>query len=129
LSRKSYFQSRIRSFQYALDGIKYALVTQQNTRIHALFTMAVIILGFLLEITKVEWITLFLAIGLVWMAELFNTAIEALVDLISPEHHDTAKICKDVSAGGVMVSALISILIGLLIFGPPLWRWVTGSIN
>jgi diacylglycerol kinase len=91
--------------------------------------MAVIILGFLLEITKVEWITLFLAIGLVWMAELFNTAIEALVDLISPEHHDTAKICKDVSAGGVMVSALISILIGLLIFGPPLWRWVTGSIN
>jgi len=129
LSGKDYFQSRIQSIQYALDGIKYALVTQQNTKIHALFTIVVIVLGFLLEITKVEWITLFLTIGLVWMAELFNTAIEALVDLISPEHHNTAKICKDVSAGSVMVSALISILVGLLIFGPPLWRWVIGLIK
>jgi diacylglycerol kinase len=91
--------------------------------------MAVIVLGFLLKITNVEWITLFLTIGLVWMAELFNTAIEALVDLISPEHHNTAKICKDVSAGSVVVSALISILVGLLIFGPPLWRWIIGSIK
>ena len=129
MSGKVYFQSRIRSIQYALGGVKYALVTQQNTRIHALFTMAVIILGFLLEIAKVEWIALFLTIGLVWMAELFNTAIEALVDLISPEHHDTAKICKDVSAGSVVVSALISILVGLFIFGPPLWRWTTGLIK
>ena len=129
MSGKVYFQSRIRSIQYALDGVKYALVTQQNTRIHALITITVIVLGFLLQITKVEWITLFLTIGLVWMAELFNTAIEALVDLISPEHHDTAKICKDVSAGSVAVSALISILVGLLIFGPPLWRWVTEFIK
>ena len=129
MSGKAYFQSRIRSIQYALDGVKYALVTQQNTRIHALFTIAVIVIGFLLQITKVEWITLFLTIGLVWMAELFNTAIEALVDLISPEHHDTAKICKDVSAGSVAVSALISTLVGLLIFGPPLWRWVTEFIK
>lgn len=129
MSGKDYFQSRIRSIQYALGGIKYALVTQQNTRIHAFFTLAVIVLGFLLEITKVEWITLFLTIGLVWMAELFNTAIEALVDLISPEHHNTAKICKDVSAGSVLVSALISVLVGLLIFGPPLWQWLTKLIK
>jgi len=73
-----------------------------------------------------EWITLVLTIGLVWAAELFNTAVEVMVDLISPERRITAKICKDISAGSVLVTASISILVGLLIFGPPLWDWVRG---
>jgi diacylglycerol kinase len=112
--------------RYALDGIKYVLETQQNARIQLFFTLAVFILGFLFGITRMEWITLALTVGLVWAAELFNTAVEVMVDLISPEQHIGAKISKDISAGSVLVTAFISILGGLLIFGPPLWNWVSG---
>ncbi len=126
MSEKRYLKTRLQSIQYALDGIKYILETQQNARIHLFFTLAVFILGFLFGITRMEWITLVLTIGLVWAAELFNTAVEVMVDLISPERRITAKICKDISAGSVLVTASISILVGLLIFGPPLWDWVRG---
>jgi diacylglycerol kinase (ATP) len=126
LSEKRYLKTRLQSIQYALDGIKYILETQQNARIHLFFTLAVFILGFLFRITRMEWIALVLTIGLVWAAELFNTAVEVMVDLISPERRITAKICKDISAGSVLVTASISILVGLLIFGPLLWDWVRG---
>ncbi len=126
MSEKRYLKTRLQSIRYALDGIKYILETQQNARIHLLFTLAVFILGFLFGITRMEWISLVLTIGLVWAAELFNTAVEVMVDLISPEKHIAAKICKDISAGSVLVTASISILVGILIFGPPLWDWVRG---
>ena len=71
-----------------------------------------------------EWVSLILTVSLVWAAELFNTAVEVMVDFISPEKHVAAKIYKDVSAGSVLVAVFISILFGLLIFGPPLWNWV-----
>ena len=126
MSEKRYLKTRLHSIRYALDGIKYILETQQNARIHLLFTLAVFILGFLLGITRMEWIALTLTVGLVWAAELFNTAVEVMVDWISPEKHIAAKICKDISAGSVLVTASISILVGILIFGPPLWNWVSG---
>jgi diacylglycerol kinase len=126
LSEKRYLKTRLQSIRYALDGIKYILETQQNARIHLLFTLAVFILGFLLGITRIEWIALALTVGLVWAAELFNTAVEVMVDWISPEKHIAAKICKDISAGSVLVTAFLSILVGILIFGSPLWNWVSG---
>jgi len=126
LSEKRYLKTRLQSIRHALDGINYVLETQQNARIHLFFTLAVIVLGFLLGITRVEWIFLILTVSLVWVAELFNTAVEVMVDFISPEKHVAAKICKDVSAGSVLVTVIISILVGLLIFGPPLWSWVKG---
>jgi len=119
LSEKRYLKTRLQSILHALDGINYVLETQQNARIHLFFTLAVIVLGFLLGITRVEWIFLILTVSLVWVAELFNTAVEVMVDFISPEKHVAAKICKDVSAGSVLVTVIISILVGLLIFGPP----------
>ena len=126
MSEKRYLKTRLQSIRYALDGIKYILKTQQNARIHLFFTLAVFILGFLFGITRMEWIALVLTVGLVWAAELFNTAVEVMVNLISPERRITAKICKDISAGSVLVTASISVLVGLLIFGPPLWDWVRG---
>ena len=126
MSDKRYLKTRLQSIQYALEGIKQVLITQQNARIHAVFTLAVILLGFLLGINRLEWITLLLTVGLVWAAELVNTAVELMVDIVSPEQRPVAKICKDVSAGGVLVTAFISILVGGLIFGPPIWRWITG---
>ena len=125
MSEKRYLNTRLQSIQHALEGIKYVLKTQQNARIHAFFTLTVFLFGFLFNINKVEWLVLFLTVGLVWATELFNTAVEALEDLVSPEHQLGAKVCKDVSAGSVLIAALISILVGILIFGPPLWAWIS----
>ena len=123
-----YLKSRWRSIQIALEGIKQVLTTQQNTWIHAGFSLAVILFGFLLDISRLEWMVLLLVIGFVWAAEMFNTAIEILTDHISPEENPTIKIIKDISAGGVLISAMISVLVGLLLFGPRLWSWISHLI-
>ena len=124
MSENGYLKSRIKAILIALDGIKYVFMTQKNTRIHAGFTVVVFILGWLLKISRIEWITLLLVVGLVWVAEFLNTAVEVMIDIVSPEKNQAAKIGKDVSAGGVLIAAIVSILIGILIFGPRLWQWV-----
>lgn len=113
--------SRLASFRHAFTGWWFVLKTQRNTWIHALATMAVILIGLWLNITNIEWAILILAIALVWMAEFINTALEAVVDLASPEVHPLAKVGKDVGAAAVLIAALGSALIGLLILGPRLW--------
>lgn len=97
------------------------LRTQPNAWIHAGFTLAVILIGIWLELSAQKWAILLLAITLVWTAELINTAIEVVVDLASPDHHQLAKAGKDTAAGAVLAAAAGSILVGLLILGPPLW--------
>ena len=87
--------------------------TQQNARTHLFFALAVFFLGFLFGITSMEWITLMLTVGLVWAAELFNTEVEVMVDITNPEQHIADKICKDISAGSVLMTAFIFILVGL----------------
>jgi diacylglycerol kinase len=121
MTEQSFFSSRIKSIRIALEGIQYVLQTQKNVRIHAFITLAVFVMAFLLRINRLEWICLLLVIGLVWFAEIFNTAIEVLVDLVSPEQSNNAKVIKDISAGAVLLSAFISVLVGLLVFGPKLW--------
>lgn len=129
MSGSDYLKSRIKSVQIALEGIKQVLTTQKNPRIHAGFSLAVILLGFLLGISRLEWMILLLVIGFVWAAEIFNTAIEILTDHISPEENPTIKIIKDISAGGVLISAMTSVLIGLLLFGPRFWIWISNTIT
>jgi diacylglycerol kinase len=124
LSENGYLKSRIKAILIALDGIKYVFMSQKNTRIHAGFTLGVFLLGWLLKINRIEWTTLLLVVGLVWVAEFLNTAVEVMIDIVSPEKNQAAKIGKDVSAGGVLIAAFVSILIGILIFGPRLWQWV-----
>lgn len=117
-----FFHSRARAFRYAFAGWWYLIRTQRNAWIHAVVSAAVILVSALLRISRQEWAMIFLAIALVWIAEFLNTALEAVVDLASHEqHHDLARIGKDVGAAAVMIAALVSILIGLLILGPPLW--------
>lgn len=115
-----YYQSRLASFRNAFAGIGYVLRTQKNSWIHAVVTIVVVILAFWLELPITHWGILVLAISGVWGTEIINTAIESLIDLLSPEFHPIAKIGKDVSAGAVLLSAFCSIILGLLIFGPPL---------
>jgi diacylglycerol kinase len=73
-----------------------------------------------------EWAILLLVVGFVWAAEIFNTAVEDLVDFVNKENNPTAKRIKDISAGAVLVSVLVSVLVGFLLFGPKLWHWITG---
>ena len=114
-------QRRIRSFGYAFAGLGYLLRTQPNAAIHALATLAVVALAAWLRLPPRDWAVLLLAMMAVWMGELFNTAVEAIVDMVMPEQHPLARAAKDVAAAAVLVGAIGSVLVGLLILGPPLW--------
>jgi diacylglycerol kinase len=115
-------KQRILSFKFAFEGIGYVLRTQPNAWIHALITLVVIIVSFWLSLDNHEWALLILTIVVVWMAEMSNTAIEAVVDLLSPEIQQKAKIAKDVSAGVVLISAIGAIIVGTLIIGPRIFE-------
>jgi diacylglycerol kinase len=116
-----FIRMRAHSFINAFRGWWYVIRTQQNAWIHAMVTILVVIMALWLQLPTRDWAVLFLAIGMVWAAEFFNTSIEAVVDLASPAKHPLAKVGKDVGAAAVLIAALSSILIGLLIMGPPLW--------
>jgi len=111
-------RKRIQSFGYAGRGIRQVFSSEANMKIHILIAIIVIICGFLFKITVSEWIFCLLCIGLVFSAEMINTAIENVVDLASPEHHELAGKAKDIAAGAVLICAIISVIIGLLIFVP-----------
>lgn len=117
---KEFLQTRWRSFSHAFSGLAYVFRTQKNTWIHALATILAISAGFWLQISRAEWAALALTIAAVWAAECFNTAIEAVVDLASPQLHPLAKIAKDSAAAGVLVTAIGSVIVGILLFGPAL---------
>ncbi|OEK05086.1 diacylglycerol kinase family protein [Roseivirga misakiensis] len=111
-------KERLQSFKYAWRGIRVAIWQEHNFRIHLLAALIVIVTGFYFEISNTEWCWIVLAICIVFTAELFNTAIEKLVDLKSPEFDPLAGKIKDIAAGAVLVSALSAAIIGLLIFWP-----------
>lgn len=117
---KEFILSRIRSFRYAFQGWGYVLRTQRNAWIHSTIATAVFIVGLWLQLPARDWAVIILTAALVFSAEFINTAIEAVVDLATEEHHPLAKIGKDVGAAAVLVAALAAVLIGLLILGPPL---------
>jgi diacylglycerol kinase len=104
------------------------LRTQPNTWIHAVFTLAVILVCAWLRLPPRDFAIIIVTISLVWAAELFNTAIEAAIDLTTPNHHPLAKATKDAAAGAVLVTAIGAILTGLLVLGPPLWDKLTDWI-
>lgn len=113
---------RLKSFVYALEGWWYVLRTQHNAWIHATISVCVFALAFWLGLSRLEWSILILTTMIVWMAEFFNTALEAVVDMATPELHPLAKVAKDVAAAAVLVGALGAVLVGLLIMGPALWE-------
>jgi len=119
---RKFFRERARSFGYAFRGIGYTLTSQKNAWILTLATILVILLSYLLSIETIPFIILLIMIGFVWTAECFNTAIETVVDLTSPEYHTLAKNAKDVSAGAVLVASLTAATVGFLILGPPLMQ-------
>ena len=123
-----FIKARLRSFGYAFQGWGYVLRNEPNSWIHAFITVLIIPLAFWLHLPARDWAVLLLAIIMVWAAEFFNTAIESIVDLVSPEEHPLAKASKDVGAAAVLIAALTSILIGLLILGPPLLEKISSFL-
>jgi diacylglycerol kinase len=111
---------RKRSFLYAFQGLRTVWRTQANMRIHLFAAILVVALGSWLELERTDWCLLVLAISMVLMAEAFNTALEFLTDLASPDYHPLAKHAKDTAAAAVLLAAIGSAVLGLLILGPPL---------
>lgn len=109
-------QSFDKSLKHAIDGISSCIQKERNIKIHLCMMVLVIICGFIFKITQLEWIICILLFGLVISLEIINTAIEAIVDLCSPDIHPLAKLAKDAAAGAVLVSALAAAIIGLIIF-------------
>lgn len=110
----------ISSFKYAFQGMFSALKTERNLKIHITIMILVIIAGIVLKISKIEWIICIILFGLVIGGEMFNSAIETVVDIAMPDINPKAKFAKDAAAGAVLVFAIASAIIGFMIFGPKL---------
>jgi len=112
------FRKRIISFKYAFNGLKILIIEEHNSRIHIFASLCVLIAGFLFRISISEWIAVIFCIGLVIALELINSAIENIADFVSPKQDTKIKKIKDLSAGAVLFSAIISVIIGLIVFLP-----------
>lgn len=106
------------SFKYAIQGIKSSLKTEQNLKVHFIIVIITIIAGIILKLSCMEWIICLMLFGFVITLELLNTAIEVTVDIAMPEKNEQAKLAKDIAAGAVLVSAITSMIVGLIIFIP-----------
>lgn len=108
----------LNSFKFAIQGFFTALKEERNLKIHIIIMFLVIIAGLLLNISQIEWIICIILFGIVISAELVNTSIETIVDMVSPQINPKAKIAKDISACSVLVLAIASAIIGIIIFLP-----------
>ncbi len=124
----NFFVTRAHAFRHAFRGWWHVIRTQRNAWLHAVITTFVVLISFWLGLPLHDWALLLLTVALVWTAEFINTALEAVVDLASPQNHPLAKVGKDVGAAAVLIAALTSILVGLLILGPPLWEKISPLI-
>jgi len=109
---RSFFES----FGFAIDGILYSLKTQRNMRIHFFAALIVLLAAPFFKISSIEFLLLFFTISLVIISEMFNTAIEATVDLTTDKYHELAKIAKNVAAAAVLISALNAVVVGYVLF-------------
>jgi diacylglycerol kinase (ATP) len=110
----------LRGFAHAFRGIAFGFRTQRNLRVHALVATAVIGLGLVLGIERWEWCAVMLSCGIVWAAELLNTAVELLADRVSKEREDAIRDVKDAAAGAVLAASIAAAAVGLIIFLPRL---------
>lgn len=118
MTRSFSLAARLASFRHAFAGIATLLREEHNARIHLLATAVVLALAWQLQVSKGEWLALLLVIGLVWLAEALNSALEYLCDSLVPQQHEQIAKAKDVAAAGVLICALIAVIVGALIFLP-----------
>lgn len=114
-------RARVRSFRYALEGIAAFFQSEHNAWLHFMATIAVITLATLVGVTKTELLALVFSIGFVWVAEMFNTCIERVMDFVSDQRHKEIKFIKDLAAGAVLVAAITALVVGAVVFIPKLF--------
>ncbi len=112
--------NRFASLGYALQGWLYMLRWQKNTRIMAVASIAVFLLGFWLKISRYDWALLVIMITIVWLSEFLNAGIEAAIDVASPNYHPMAKVGKDVASAAALLGVIAAIIVGALVLAPPL---------
>ncbi len=120
--------ARIQSFRCAARGVRLMLRSQHNAWLHAVASCCVLIVGGLCVLTAAEWCWIILAIMAVWTAEALNTALEFLADVAAPEFHPLVGYAKDVAAGGVLISAMGSAIVGVLVLGPHVLRSLRSAL-
>lgn len=120
-SNKFSIIQRIKSFKYAINGLKLLFKEEHNARVHLFVALLVTAVGFYFEISAFEWIAVIFAIGFVIITEILNTCIENMADFISPEKNEKIKVIKDVAAAAVLLSTITAVIIGLIIFLPRLF--------
>jgi diacylglycerol kinase (ATP) len=113
---KEYLTARVRSFGYAINGIMTLVGSQPHAQLHLLATILVVAAGWIVHLRRWEWVAIMLCIGMVWMAEALNTAIELLADEVTLERRERIGKAKDVAAGGVLITALVSVAVAVLVF-------------
>ena len=126
---KPHRQSLYRAFGCAMRGILTAVQTERNMKIHIAAALIVFIAAALLQLDRISWLFLVLAVSLVFIAELVNTAVEAIIDLVSPEEHVLARVAKDTAAGAALVAAVFAVVIGIMVFYEPVWKWIQTLTN
>lgn len=117
-TEKFSLRRRAKSFRFAFEGVQQFFTTQHNAIIHAVATAVAIIVAIIIPLPVTQLLFIIFSIGMVWMAELFNTAVEKLCDMVSPEPHPSIKFIKDVSAAAVLVTAIIAVATACIIFIP-----------
>lgn len=120
-----YKHSTLKSFSYAFSGIKTALKEEPNFKIHIAIATIVFIFAYVLKLAPLEWLTLVLTISMVLILELVNTSLEALIDIVSPQIQEKARIAKDVAAASVLVASICAIIVGFVIFLPKILSLLT----
>lgn len=120
MNPKQEYKKLVNSFKYAIEGFISSFKTERNMKIHVLAMALVVIIGIYLKLSPIEWCIIVISIALVISAELFNTAIETLVDMVSPERNPNAKLVKDISAAAVLALAIGAAVAGTIIFIPKL---------
>ncbi len=111
-------KKRLKSFYFAFQGLKFLLFSQFHAKIHFFFTIIVALCGLYFRISQTEWFILLFCIGWVWCLEAVNTAIEQILNFVSPEYHENTKNAKDLGAAAVLIAAIFSAIIGTWIFIP-----------
>lgn len=114
-------KKNLKSFKYAFQGIKFLVKEENNFRYHLLAAVVAVALGFYLQITTTEWLVIITMIGLVLMAEAFNTSLEKLIDILHPELHPKVGKAKDIAAGAVLIIAIAAAIVGITIFAGKLY--------
>ena len=122
-------RSWLNTFSAAWEGIAYAVRTQRNMKVHLTITCIVCVIGALIGLRLDEWRWIGLCITLVLAAEVVNTAIESVVDLVSPEWHQLAKVAKDAAAGAVLITVIFSVVVGISVFAKPILSMLVNLFN